>query len=521
MIQVSIFSDWRTSLDCVVDRGVSGRRSVAEYAPGKFARFVIFGICSLSETTGQTDSRGTTTLFFRGPRGTLMIQHKLQVIIPNIDPASSADRSEENCAPRRVFRQKWAFICLVIAWIIGTLVFELTASASETTATPRATSSTASNDAATFLPDRFIDRMQQQDLTSELIINDWNQLLRLATSAKLIARCNAVIASAQSKTTSQHTESKTESKTAGKTAGKTVSAKMTSTKKAVAKSASIKSASIKSASTGQTNTVSNVPDSMMVDPILAVMPVTKWITQIAYQQLDRHRSSVSIKTVCVQRLTLDQARTSALSGLMRLIVSSNRDTVVDPNARFVQRIEAETPLADSWMADDHASALQMVSATVAMEPSSNIDGLSSRLAPTFAELVVMSRSTTDPVASPDSMVRPHSIAIETMQPQTVQQQTVQEYGRRAATPELVSTLVTEMRTSSPSFIAATDRQPFIMPQSFAVEQLTEQAVASRQAVTAPQPNPAQQPDDLRQPTVSLPSDDLPVSGVNHSHMDVD
>ena len=212
--------------------------------------------------------------------------------------------------------QRWAFICVALAWLIGTLVFELTATGAEVSLSGQAASDsvvTASHDGQ----EDFVDKMQQQHAISELMTSSMDQMLRLAASSELIARCDAVIAQgiASKSTDSPASSDQMQQGTA---------------KKGKATVGTVASAP----------SVAMVPDSMMVDPILEIMPVSKWITQVAYQQLDKRTLPVGLKRLGDKRLALDQARTSALPGLMRLLVSADRQSAADSQSEVANGVVA-------------------------------------------------------------------------------------------------------------------------------------------------------------------------------------
>jgi type II secretory pathway component GspD/PulD (secretin) len=203
--------------------------------------------------------------------------------------------------------QRRAFICVVLAWLIGTIVFELTATGAEVSQSGQASVDSIANDQRR---ENFVDKMQQQHAISELMTSSMDQMLRLAASSDLIARCDAVIAQG-------------------------IASKSTDSR---ASSATKQQGTLKKGPATSAPQVAIVPDSMMVDPILEIMPVSKWITQVAYQQLGKRSVPVGLKRLGDKRLALDQARTSALPGLMRLLVSADRQSAADSQSEVADGV---------------------------------------------------------------------------------------------------------------------------------------------------------------------------------------
>ncbi|QDT09075.1 hypothetical protein [Planctomycetes bacterium K23_9] len=289
-----------------------------------------------------------------------MIHNKLQSAIPNTDAATSVHRG----GAEGLSNQRRAFLCIAIAWVIGTLVFELTANGSE--AAPSTKPDKVSHKSSPTHVSDFVQRMQHKHALNEALTSNMDSLLGLSKNDELIARCDAVIADA--------------SKTA-------VSDKKSSPNESSSKLATQTTANLKQAAKNVANhppqhqpadAKAMVPDSMRVDPILDVMPVSRWITQVAYQQLEKRSRPIGLRAVSVKRLTLDQARTSAIPGLMRLLVSNQSGVTFGRNT-------SSSDIADSDVQQSDV-VIQTVSGSLSTaNVVSNDAGLPSQLVPTIAQ----------------------------------------------------------------------------------------------------------------------------------------
>ncbi|NND97161.1 MAG: hypothetical protein HKN47_07525 [Pirellulaceae bacterium] len=189
---------------------------------------------------------------------------------------------------RRVSSQKWAFLCVLFAWLIGTLVFEMTVVGAEPA--PPAIDGLAA-------PKPLLQAMFRRETVDAIVTSRLDGLARLEQNQRLVKQCDLVIAAEQERAQQNRMPDMAEP-------GNTGSKALLAADEPPAKSMP-----------------AITPDSMMVDPVLDVMPVAKWTTRVAYRKLDRRYRVVGLRDVTSQRIALDQARQSALPGLMRLAVA--------------------------------------------------------------------------------------------------------------------------------------------------------------------------------------------------------
>ncbi len=201
-------------------------------------------------------------------------------------------------------QQRFAFICVTVALLIGALTFEVVVGGEPEPPT------------VVWPPSSLMKKAERREVAQSVLTASLDGLMRM--------KQNELIA----KKLSSHAQPSSAAVAFSK-AGQTKSYGLTKEGNQ-AKSVSL-----------------SVPDSLQVDPILELMPVASWVTKTAYRELDRRYKNVGLRRVADGRITLDMARQSSMPGLMRLMssidfASETRRSVSQDSKTLAQAIPALT-----------------------------------------------------------------------------------------------------------------------------------------------------------------------------------
>ena len=273
---------------------------------------------------------------------------------------------------RQLPAQGWAFVCIVVAWLLGILVFELPAEGAE--------SKNRSADPASILspnyklrPMTMIDAITKTETLDAVATTRIEGLLRVKKNLLLKDKIEAAIIREEFNL-----------------------AKLASTR------------------VNQPQTRPDFQaDGLAVDPVLNLMPIAKWVTQMAYRQHDQDVGPSDLRSQTDRRFTLDQARVSDLPGLMRLAVGSKRylSTISKTISDAKQVKPSDTTLASNNQIvrqSSHESEAQIVRGASVVLPASassviSTDGLVSAIAEpigTTIRTATMDREVTDGIELP-------------------------------------------------------------------------------------------------------------------------
>ena len=188
-------------------------------------------------------------------------------------------------------RQKRAFVCVLIAWLCGTVVFESIAAHGDVVNSAPTESKSQKDRPSGWLVQQ---TMQRYETTKAIAMTELRGLVSVSENAEIVARMDEVIAAETSGIVKLHRPK-----------------------------ARIKR--VPAAPNQESLPAELKIDGLNVDAIVGVMPVATWVTRMAYRQLDRSVKPVGLHDLTRHRLALDQARESALPGLMRLAIDQRAE----------------------------------------------------------------------------------------------------------------------------------------------------------------------------------------------------
>ena len=287
---MSNYTVWRLISGSVADRGIS------EYQSANTVTFELFVFCGLSPPTARTD----LTLM----RGVFVRSNRLCNKEWDMDFLQANIRVQGDSAPVVLRSQKLAMICIIVAWLAGTCLFESLSWGEESCAHSQVTSDHLTSKCSLTLGDQWRDLETEISLASSGIDSfvrlEENRYIRLLLT-KMIRNEEAILAMRQS------TQSLCKAP----------------------------------------KHLSVDPDAIVVDPIIGSMHIAKGDVTNAYRELDESRQSLLLTERSNNRLAWDDAQMSALPGLIRLVAVDVGDLMSPVYIRQMKVDNADHPDAAS------------------------------------------------------------------------------------------------------------------------------------------------------------------------------